>query len=94
MSSSRRPQQDFGIGSLRRLRDCESPERRQADKQGVEQLTPIPVIRERSETMRKVIEELDAEQRAALGEWADFGTAVFSSALAVGLLKSIVDLFT
>jgi hypothetical protein len=44
--------------------------------------------------MRKVIEELDAEQRAALGEWADFGTAVFSSALAVGLLKSIVDLFT
>jgi hypothetical protein len=44
--------------------------------------------------MRKVIEGFDDEQRAALGEWADFGTAVFSSALAVALLKSIVDLFT
>jgi hypothetical protein len=44
--------------------------------------------------MRKVIEGLDDEQRAALGEWVDFGTAAFSSALAVALLKSIVDLFT
>jgi hypothetical protein len=44
--------------------------------------------------MRKVIELLDDEQRAALLEWADFGTAVFSSALAVTVLKNIVGLFT
>jgi len=43
--------------------------------------------------MRKVIELLDDEQRAALHEWADFGTAVFSSALVVAVLKAIVDLF-
>jgi hypothetical protein len=44
--------------------------------------------------MRKVIEGLDHEQRAALAEWADLGTSVFSSALAVAILESIVDLFT
>jgi len=43
--------------------------------------------------MRKVIEQLDDEERAALLEWADFGTAVSSSALAVFVLKSIVALF-
>jgi hypothetical protein len=44
--------------------------------------------------MRKVIEQLDDEERAALREWADFGIAVLSSALAVTVLKSIVALFT
>jgi len=44
--------------------------------------------------MRKVIERLDSEQRATLGEWADFGTAVSSSALVVAVLKSVVGLFT
>ena len=43
--------------------------------------------------MRKVIEQLDDEERAALREWADLGTAVFSSALAVTVLKNIVGLF-
>ena len=44
--------------------------------------------------MPKVFDQLDDEERAALHEWADFGTAVFSSALAVTVLKSIVALFT
>ena len=44
--------------------------------------------------MRKVIELLDDEERAALREWADLGTAVCSSALAVAVLKSIVGIFT
>jgi hypothetical protein len=44
--------------------------------------------------MRKVIESLDDEQRAALSEWADFGTAVFSSAFVVTILKGVLDLFT
>ena len=43
--------------------------------------------------MRKVIELLDEEERAALREWADLGTAIFSSALAVTVLKGIVGLF-
>jgi hypothetical protein len=43
--------------------------------------------------MRKVIEQLDDGERAALREWADLGTAVFSSALAVTMLKSIIALF-
>jgi hypothetical protein len=43
--------------------------------------------------MRKVIEQLDDEQRAALLEWADFGTAVSSSAMAVFILKGIIGLF-
>ena len=43
--------------------------------------------------MRKVIEQLDDEERAALREWTDLGTAVCSSALAVTVLKSIVGLF-
>jgi hypothetical protein len=36
--------------------------------------------------MRKVSEQLDDEERAALREWTDLGTAVFSSALALQLL--------
>jgi hypothetical protein len=44
--------------------------------------------------MRKVIELLDDEQRATLRQWADLGTAVSSSALAVAVLKSIVGLLT
>jgi hypothetical protein len=55
---------------------------------------PDSRYRRKRASMRKVIEGLDDKQRAALGEWADFGTAVFSSALAVAVLKSIVDLFT
>ena len=43
--------------------------------------------------MRKVIEQLDDEERAALREWADLGIAVCSSALAVTVLKSMVGLF-
>ena len=43
--------------------------------------------------MRKVIEQLDDEERASLRDRADLGTAVFSSALAVTVLKSIVGLF-
>jgi hypothetical protein len=43
--------------------------------------------------MRKVIERFDDEERAGLREWTDLGTAVFSSALAVTVLKSIVGLF-
>jgi hypothetical protein len=42
--------------------------------------------------MRKVIAELDAEQRSALLYVADFGTAIFSAALIVGLLKLVGDL--
>lgn len=44
--------------------------------------------------MRKVVSQLDDEQRAALLELADFGTAVFSAGLIVALLRSIVDLVT
>ena len=47
-----------------------------------------------SGTMRKVIEQLDSEERQALREWVDLGIAVFSSALTVTVLKSIVALFT
>jgi hypothetical protein len=43
-------------------------------------------------SMRKTISELDDEQRAALLEIADVGTAVFSSGLIVALLKAVVDL--
>lgn len=43
--------------------------------------------------MRKAIARLDAEQKAQLLYLADFGTAVFSSALVVSVLKGIVDLF-
>ncbi|MFO1111103.1 MAG: hypothetical protein U1E61_18160 [Bradyrhizobium sp.] len=41
--------------------------------------------------MRKIVALLDAEQREALAELADFGAAAFSAGLAVALLKSAVD---
>jgi hypothetical protein len=44
--------------------------------------------------MRKVISGLDDDQRQALLEWADFGTAVFSSCLIVEVLRGFVSLFT
>jgi hypothetical protein len=44
--------------------------------------------------MRKVIGQLSDEERAVLLEWADLGTAVFSSALAVTVLQSIVALLS
>lgn len=42
-------------------------------------------------TTRKFLALLDEEQRAALLELADFGTAAFSAGLAVAMLKSTVD---
>jgi hypothetical protein len=41
--------------------------------------------------MRKAIDQLDAEERAALLYLADLGTAICSSALVVSLLKLVVD---
>jgi hypothetical protein len=43
--------------------------------------------------MRKVIAQLDEEQKAQLLYLADLGTAMFSAALAVCILKGIVDFF-
>jgi hypothetical protein len=42
--------------------------------------------------MRKIISMLDEEQREALRELLDFGTAVFSAGLVVAALKGFVDL--
>ena len=42
--------------------------------------------------MRKVFGLLDDEQREALLELADLGTAMFSSGLIVALMKGIADL--
>ena len=39
----------------------------------------------------KILALLDEEQREALLELADFGTAAFSAGLAVALLKGTVD---
>jgi len=44
--------------------------------------------------MRKVISQLDDAQREALLEWADFGVAVFSAGLIVGVLRGLVTLVT
>ena len=44
--------------------------------------------------MRKVIGQLSDGERAALLEWVDFATAVFSSALAVTVLQSIAALLS
>jgi len=44
--------------------------------------------------MRKLITLLDQEQRDALLELADFGTATFSAGLVVALLKAMVDFVT
>jgi hypothetical protein len=42
--------------------------------------------------MRKAIAQLDAEQKRQLLFLADLGTSLFSSALAVCLLRAFVDL--
>ncbi|VIO66363.1 hypothetical protein CI1B_14840 [Bradyrhizobium ivorense] len=42
--------------------------------------------------MRKAIAQLDAEQKAQLLYLADLGTAMFSSALVVSVLKGIMDM--
>jgi hypothetical protein len=55
--------------------------------------TPIPVVLARNGIMRKVIELLDDEQRAALHEWANLGIAISTSALVVTFLRNIVGLF-
>jgi hypothetical protein len=44
--------------------------------------------------MRKVVSQLDDEQRAVLLELADFGTAAFSAGLVVAVLQSIVKLMS
>ena len=44
--------------------------------------------------MRKVISHLDDAQRAALMEWADFGTAIFSAGLIVEVFRGFVSLLT
>jgi hypothetical protein len=41
--------------------------------------------------MHKILELLDEEQREALSELVDFGTAACSAGLAVAILKSTVD---
>jgi hypothetical protein len=41
--------------------------------------------------MRKAIDQLDAEERAALLYLADLGTAMCASALIVGLMRLVVD---
>ena len=43
--------------------------------------------------MRKVIAELDAEQRAALLHLTDFGIAICGAGLIVGLLQLAAGLF-
>jgi hypothetical protein len=44
--------------------------------------------------MRKAIAQLDAEQKRQLLFLADLGTSLFSSALAVCMLRAFVDLVT
>ena len=41
--------------------------------------------------MRRMLAQLDEEQREALLELTDFGTAAFSAGLAVAMLKGAVD---
>ncbi|MGE0287727.1 MAG: hypothetical protein AB7I42_15850 [Bradyrhizobium sp.] len=40
---------------------------------------------------RKILKLMDEEQREALSELADFGTAAFSAGLAVAMLKGTVE---
>ena len=55
----------------------------------------LSVVRETERDMlHKVFGGLDDDQREALLELADLGTAMFSSGLVVALLKAIVGLFT
>jgi hypothetical protein len=44
--------------------------------------------------MRRVVSRLDKEQRDALLELADFGTAAFSAGLIVAVLRCLVGLVT
>jgi hypothetical protein len=44
--------------------------------------------------MRKILALLDEEQREALLELTDFGTAAFAAGLAVAVLKGLVDFVT
>jgi hypothetical protein len=44
--------------------------------------------------MRKVVSQLDDEQRAALLEWANLGTAAFSAGFIVEVLRGLVNLVT
>jgi hypothetical protein len=44
--------------------------------------------------MRKVVSLLDEDQRSALLDLVDFGTAVFSAWLIVGVLVDLVNLVT
>jgi hypothetical protein len=59
----------------------------------VERGAPENVSRTEAE-MRKVVSQLDDEQRAVLLELADFGTAAFSAGLIVALLESVVKFVT
>ena len=52
----------------------------------------LSVLKRKEWEMRKAIAELDAEQRAALIEVVDLGTALSVSGLIVGVLKLVVDL--
>jgi hypothetical protein len=45
-------------------------------------------------TMRKAVSRLDEDQRSALFELADLGTAVFSAGLIVAVLQGLVSLVT
>jgi hypothetical protein len=59
-----------------------------------ERVAPELVSRVEDRPMRKIISLLDEEQREALSELLDFGTAVFSAGLVVAVLKGFVDLLT
>jgi hypothetical protein len=59
-----------------------------------ELVAPEIVLRVEDRPMRKVLSLLDEEQREALGELLDFGTAVFSAGLVVAVLKGFADLVT
>jgi hypothetical protein len=54
--------------------------------------TAFSVLWKRRRVMRKVIAQLDAEEREALLYLADLGTAVFTSALIVCSLRVVGDL--
>ena len=63
-----------------------------ARKPHQELTTAFSVLRKRRRVMRKVIAQLDAEEREALLYLADLGTAVFTSALIVCSLRVVGDL--
>ena len=51
----------------------------------------LAVLNKKEGEMRKVLAELDAEQRAALLCVVDFAIAICASGLVVGLIRLIVD---